>query len=100
MKVMQIVLLIANGVWLPNFAYQSALRVYYLATYPTTHDLIFSSLLAVTIPAVVGSLTLAGNIAYMGLFPPHAHDEIGASASQLMRAMRIVLLTVNGFWLT
>ena len=101
MKVMRIVLLIANGVWLPNFAYQSASHVYYFATYPTTHDLIFaSSLLAVTIPAVVGSLTLAGNIAYMGLFPPHAHDEIGASASQIMRAMRIVLLIANGFWLT
>ena len=98
MKVMQIVLLIANGVWLPNFAYQSASRVYYLATYPATHDLIL--LLAVTIPAVVGSLTLAGNIAYMGLFPPHAQNEIGASASQIMRAMRRVLLIGNGFWLT
>ena len=100
MKVMRIVLLIANGVWLPNFAYQSASRVYYLATYPATHDLIFPSLLAVTIPAVVGSLTLAGNIAYMGLLPPHAQNEIGTSASQIMRAMRIVLLIANGFWLT
>jgi hypothetical protein len=35
----------------------------YLATYQTTHDLLFAtSLLAVTIPAVEGSLTLAGNI--------------------------------------
>src|SRR5262252_7000384 len=100
MKIMRIVLLIANGVWLPNFAYQSASHVYYLATYPATHDLIFPSLLAVTIPAVVGSLTLAGNIAYMGLLPPHAQNEIGASASQIMRAMRIVLLIANGFWLT
>ena len=100
MKVMRIVLLIANGVRLPNFAYQGASRVYYLATYPATHDLVFPSLLAVTIPAVVGSLTLVGNIAYMGLFPPHAHDKIGASASQIMRAMRIVLLIANGFWLT
>ena len=69
--------------------------------YPTTHDLIFAtSLLAVTIPAVAGSLTLAGNIAYMGLFPPHAQNELGASASQIIRAMRIVLLIANGVWLT
>src|SRR5215813_3878508 len=101
MKVMRIVLLITNGVWLPDFAYQSASHVYYLATYPATHDLIFAtSFLAVTIPAVEGSLTLAGNIAYMGLFPPHAQNEIGTSASQIMRAMRIVLLIGNGFWLT
>ena len=101
MKAMRIVLLIANGVWLPNFAYQGASRVYYLATLPTAHDLLFATtLLAVTIPAVEGSLTLVGNIAYMGLFPPHAHDKIGASASQIMRAMRIVLLIANGFWLT
>ena len=100
MKVMRIVLLIANGVWLPYFAYWGASHVYYVATYPTTHDLIFAtSLLAVTIPAVVGSLTLVGNIAYMGLFPPHAHDKIGASASQLMRAIRIALLIGNGFML-
>src|SRR5215467_10378558 len=101
MKVMRIVLLIANGVWLPDFAYQGAWRLYYFATYPTTHDLIFfSTLLAVAIPTVTGSLTLAGNIAYMGLFPPRAQNEIGASASQIMRAMRIVLLIANGFWLT
>ena len=100
MKIMRIVLLIANGVWLPNFAYQSASRVYYLATYPTAHDLLFATtLLAVTIPAVEGSLTLVGNIAYMGLFPPHAQNEIGASTSRIMRAMRIVLLIGNGLWL-
>ena len=62
MKVVRVVLLIANGVWLPDFAYQSASHVYCLATYPATHDLIFPSLRAVTIPAVVGSLTLVGNI--------------------------------------
>ena len=100
MKVMRIVLLIANGVWLPNFAYQGASRVYYLATLPTAHDLLFATtLLAVTIPAVEGSLTLVGNIAYMGLFPPHAQNEIGARRSQIKRAMRIVLLIGNGLWL-
>src|SRR5215471_8893050 len=101
MKVMRIVLLIANGVWLPDFIVEKFSKLYFFATYPTTHDLIFAtSLLSVAIPTVQGSLTLAGNIAYMGLFPPHAHDEIGASASQIMRAMRIVLLIANGFWLT
>lgn len=47
-----------------------------------------------------GSLTLVGNIAYMGLFPPHAHDEIGASASRVMKVMRIVLNRQRIFWLT
>jgi hypothetical protein len=101
MTVMRIALLIANGVWLPDFGYQGAWRLQYFATYPTTHDLIFfSALLAMVIPIVTGSLTLAGNIAYMGLFPPHAQNEIGASASRIMRTMRIVLLITNGFWLS
>jgi hypothetical protein len=39
----RIVLLIANGVWLPLFAYRGASHVYYVATYPTTYDLIFAS---------------------------------------------------------
>jgi hypothetical protein len=64
--------------------------VYFYATYPTTdisnvwHLL---SLLAVTIPAVQGSLTLAGNIAYIWRSRPHA-------------AFRTVLLIANGFWLS
>src|SRR5262245_17673512 len=87
MRAMRIVLLKANGVWLPDFAYHGASRVYYLATYPTTHDLIFVSvLLANAIPTVVGSLTLAGNIAYIWRSRPHA-------------ACRIVLLIANGVWL-
>src|SRR5215468_521819 len=101
MKVIRIVLLIANGVWLPDFAFEKASKLYFFATYPTAHDLFFATtLLAVTIPTVHGSFTLAGNIAYMGLFPPHAQNEIGASASRIMRAMRIVLLIANGVWLT
>jgi len=84
---MRIVLLIANGVWLPYFAYWGASHVYYVATYPTTHDQTFASvLLAVTIPTVVGSFTLAGNIAYIWRSRPHA-------------AFRIVLLIANGVWL-
>jgi len=48
---------------------------------PTTHDLIFVSvLLANAIPAVHGSLTLAGNFAYIWCFRPHADDEKGVSA--------------------
>src|SRR5262245_54878914 len=84
---MRIVLLIANGVWLPLFAYSGASRVYYVATYPTTHDQIFASvLLATTIPTVVASFTLAGNIAFIWRSRPHA-------------AFRIGLLIANGFWL-
>jgi len=90
MRAMRIVLLIANGVWLPDFAYQGASHVYFYATYPTTdirkiwHLL---SLFANIIPAVVGSLTLVGNIAYIWRSRPHA-------------ACRIVLLISNGFWLS
>ena len=88
MRAIRIVLLIANGVWLPDFAYQGASHVYYFATYPTTHDLIFASvLLANAIPAVMGSFTLAGNIAYIWRSRPHV-------------ACRIVLLIANGVWLT
>src|SRR5262245_19549876 len=87
MRAMRIVLLIANGVWLPDFAYHGASHVYYFATYPTTHDLIFASvLLANAIPTVLGSLTLAGNIAYIWRSRPNA-------------ACRIVLLIANGIWL-
>ena len=87
MKAMRIVLLIANGVWLPYFAYWGASHVYFVATYPTTHDLIFASvLLATTIPTIMGSFTLAGNIAYIWRSRPHA-------------TFRIVLLIANGVWL-
>jgi len=100
MKVMRIVLLIANGVWLPDFIVEKFSKLYFFATYLTTHDLIFAtSFRAVAIPTVQGSLTLAGNIAYMGLIPPPAQNGIGASASRIMRAMRIVLLISNGVWL-
>jgi len=87
MRAMRIVLLVANGVWLPLFAYGSALDVYYFATYPTTHDqTFFSVLLAVTTPTVVCSFTLAGNIAHIWRSQSHA-------------AFRIVLLIANGVWL-
>ena len=87
MRATRIVLLIANGVWLPFFAYWGASHVYYVATYPTTHDLIFASvLLANIIPTVVASFTLVGNIAYIWRSRPHA-------------AFRIVLLIANGVWL-
>jgi tetratricopeptide (TPR) repeat protein len=87
MRATRIVLLIANGVRLPFFAYWGASRVYHVATYPTTHDLIFASvLLANIIPTVVASFTLAGNIAYIWRSRPHA-------------AFRIVLLIANGVWL-
>jgi hypothetical protein len=100
MKAIRIVLLIADGVWLPDFVVEKTSKLYFFATYPTTHDYIFNtSLLAVAIPTVTGSLTLAGNIAYMGLFSQHAQNEIGASASQIMRAIRIALLIGNGFML-
>src|SRR5262245_19669008 len=86
MRATRIVLLIANGVWLPLFAYWGASRVYYVATSTTTHDRIFASvLLANIIPTVVASFTLAGNIAYIWRSRPHA-------------AFRIVLLTANGVW--
>jgi len=82
MRATRIVLLIANGVWLPFFAYWGASRVYHVATYPTTHDLIFASvLLANIIPTVVASFTLAGNITYIWPSRPHAHNEKGANAS-------------------
>jgi len=85
MRSIRILLLIANGVWLLDFAYQGASHVYYVATYPTTHEqTIFSSVfLAAT---VVSSCTLAGNIAYIWRSRPHA-------------AFRIVLLIANGVWL-
>lgn len=87
MRATRIVLLIANGVWLPLYAYGGASHVYYVATYPTTHDLIFASVLLTTIiPTVVASSTLAGNIAYIWRSRPHA-------------AVRIVLLIANGVWL-
>jgi hypothetical protein len=100
MKVVRIVLLIGNGVWLPDFIVEKYSKLYFFATYPTTHDLIFAtSLLTVTFSTVTGSFTLAGNIAYMGLIPPHAQNEIRASASRTMRASRIALLIGNGFML-
>jgi len=100
MRVVRIVLIIANGVWLPDFVVERTSKLYFYATYPTTHDYIFATvLLAVAIPTISGSFTLAGNIAYMGLFPPNAQNEIGASASRIMRAMRIALLIGNGFML-
>jgi hypothetical protein len=61
--------------------------VYYVATYPTPHDQFFAfALLATTIPPVVQTLTLAGNIAYICRSRRHA-------------AFRIVLLIANGVWL-
>jgi hypothetical protein len=100
MKVIRIVLLIGNGVWLPDFIVEKFSKLYFFATYPTAHDYIFASvLLAAAIPTVTGSFTLAGNIAYMGLIPPHAQNEIRASASRIMRASRIALLIGNGFML-
>src|SRR5262245_18417605 len=87
MRAMRIVLLIANGVWLPLFAYQGASCVHYFATFPTTHVLIFVSvLLANAIPSSLGSLTLAGNIAYIWRSLP-------------LTTCRIVLLIANGVWL-
>jgi hypothetical protein len=100
MKVIRIVLLIGNGVWLPDFIVEKFSKLYFFATYPTTHNLIFAtSLLAWTIPTVAGSFTLAGNIAYMGLIPPPAQNEIGVSTWRIMRAIRIALLIGNGFML-
>jgi len=99
-KAIRIVLLIANGVWLPDFVVEKFSKLYLFATYPTTHDHYFASaLLASAIPTVTGSFTLAGNIAYMGLIPTPAQNEIGASASRIMRAIRIALLIGNGFML-
>ena len=82
MKIIRIALLIGNGVWLPDFIVEKYSKLYFFATYPTTHDLIFAtSLLAVAIPAVTGSFTLAGNIAYIWRERPYSHNEKGASAS-------------------
>jgi len=99
-KVIRIVLLIGNGVWLPDFIVEKYSKLYFFATYPTAHNLIFvTSVLAAAIPTVTGSFTLAGNIAYMGLIPPHAQNEIRASASRIIRASRIALIIGNGFML-
>jgi hypothetical protein len=63
-KAIRIVLLIANGVWLPDFVVEKFSKLYFFATYPTTHDHYFASVLfASAIPTVTGSFTLAGNIA-------------------------------------
>jgi hypothetical protein len=88
MKVIRILLLIGNGVWLPDFIVEKYSKLYFFATYPTTNDYYFTSvLLASAIPTVTGSFTLAGNIAYMGYIPPPAQNELGTSASRIMRAI-------------
>jgi len=89
MRAIRIVLLIANGVWLPFFVVGGASRVYLFATYPTTHDQTFAAvLLAVAIPTVVCTFILAGNIVYIWRSRRHAHNEKGASASHTRRALR------------
>ena len=61
MKIIRIVLLIANGGWL-----------FILATALVLADIKWSLLAAS--PAVVLSLILAGNLAYVWRFPPHKID--------------------------
>jgi hypothetical protein len=69
MKVIRIVLLIGNGVWLPDFIVEKFSKLYFFATYPTAHDYIFASvLLAAAIPTVTGSFTLPATSPTWGSF--------------------------------
>ena len=68
MKVMRIVLLIANGVWLPLYAVGAASQVYVFAT----HDHAVAEAIAID---VVCLSILAGNIAYIRRSRRHAHNE-------------------------
>jgi hypothetical protein len=85
MRAIRIVLLIANGVWLPIFAFGSASRAYYLFARINVEwpfdAAAWTVLLAVAIPPVVCSSILAGNIAYIWRSRPHAHNEKGTNAS-------------------
>jgi hypothetical protein len=76
----RIVLLIANGVWLPLFAVGSAAQVYVLAM----HDHAVTVAIATH---VVCFLILVGNIAYTWRSRRHAHNEKGASASHTRQAL-------------
>ena len=84
MRAMRIVLLIANGVWLPIFAFGSASRAYHLFARINVEwpfdGTAWAVFLAVAIPPVVCSFILAGNIAYIWRSRPRAHSEKGASA--------------------
>jgi len=74
MRAIRIVLLIANGVWLPLYAVGAASQVYVFAT----HDHAVAEAIATH---VVCTFILAGNIAYVWRSRPHAHNEKGANAS-------------------
>ena len=65
----RIVLLIANGVWLPLFAFGGASRLYLL----TTKGLEWPFLLFGVATTVVCSFILAGNVPYIWRSRPHAH---------------------------
>ena len=76
MRARRIVLLIANGVWLPFYAVGGASQVYVLAT----HDHAVAEAIATH---VVCLFILAGNFAYIWRSRPHAHahNEKGINAS-------------------